>query len=71
MRSNFIGDEGVISIANGISTAGSFLVKLDLASNEITDEGGFEIVKALDRNLSLLHLNLKANYLVNFIFLIT
>ena len=53
LRRNKIGSRGAIAISNYIRKADKTLNSLDLERNEITDEGGEALLKAMQSNMRM------------------
>ena len=53
LRRNKIGDKGAIDIANYVKKADRTLVSLELERNEIDDEGGEALLKAMQANMRM------------------
>jgi hypothetical protein len=64
LRSNLIGDQGAFAIANGLASPMAGVIRLDLSTNKITDEGGIAMIKGLEMNRNVRYFSLKANFLV-------
>mmetsp|Transcript_32561 Transcript_32561/g.24064 ORF Transcript_32561/g.24064 Transcript_32561/m.24064 type:complete len:92 (-) Transcript_32561:479-754(-) len=65
LRSNDLGDQAAMSIANGLNKGTSRLQVLDLSMNSISDAGGEFLALALASNSSLTKLSLRRNNLKN------
>ena len=53
LRRNKIGNRGAIAISNYIRTADKTLTSLELERNEIEDEGGEALLKAMQNNMRM------------------
>ena len=63
---NSIGDSGVQSLANALSTNRCTLKKLDLSENGITDQGAEYLAQMLRTNTRLTHLTLSQNRITDY-----
>lgn len=61
LSNNLIGDEGAEEVAQLLASNPESLTKLNVSSNEISDKGGAAIAHALNKNSTLLFLNLSEN----------